>query len=196
MLNSEDISQCQVKCLTTVNKYLSISLSQPKVNNIKMCVSKANKNMDKCNSLSKNSAGKAIRGVLAHARAERRLTCGLLPAIGLLENDPCSVLFCVMAESRPGDATSHMHTVLLQAFCYENDIPVIQVDNCERLAHFCGSSTRKGQLLECALVTRSEDYSWENPTQNLSKAEQTLTDYYECTFYDFPKPTIQLPPLS
>lgn len=88
--------------------------------------SPSNKTLNK-HHLYRNSAGKAIRGVLAHARAERRLTCGLLPAIGLLENDPCSVLFCVMAESRPGDATSHMHTVLLQAFCYENDIPVIQV---------------------------------------------------------------------
>lgn len=77
--------------------------------------------------LYRNTAGKAVRGVLAHARAERRLICGLLPAIGLLESDPYSVMFCVVAETTPGDATSHMHTVLLQAFCYENDIPVIQV---------------------------------------------------------------------
>lgn len=185
-----------VKCKKVeTSKPLEITYSSV----LKMCVSKdhnSESTMDKCQNLSKNLAGKAVRGVLAHAKAERRLTCGLLPAIDLLESDPCSVMFCVVAESTPGDATSHMHTVLLQAFCYENDIPVIQVDNSEKLAHFCGLTSRKGHMLECALVTRSPDTSWDNPSQTFSKAEQTLNDFYECTFYDFPKPTIILPPLS
>lgn len=58
---------------------------------------------------------------------ERRLVCGLLPAIAYLEQSPDDVIFCVLPESRPGDATTHIQTVLLQAFCYENYIPVIQV---------------------------------------------------------------------
>lgn len=72
-------------------------------------------------------AGRAVQGVLGQARAERRLVCGLLPAIGLLEEEPEAVLFCMLSDCRPGDSTTHMHQVLLQAFCLENDIPVIQV---------------------------------------------------------------------
>lgn len=72
-------------------------------------------------------AARAVAGVLSTARTERRLVCGLLPALNLLETDPDLVMFCLMSETRPGDATGHMHQVLLQAFCLENDIPVIQV---------------------------------------------------------------------
>lgn len=75
----------------------------------------------------RNNMGRAVRGVLTRAKVERRLICGLLPAISYLEKNPDDVLICVIPETRPGDAATHMQTVLLQAFCYENYIPVIQV---------------------------------------------------------------------
>lgn len=75
----------------------------------------------------RSSIGGEVRGVLTRARVERRLICGLLPAITFLEKRPEDALLCMLPETRPGDATTHMQTVLLQAFCYENYIPVIQV---------------------------------------------------------------------
>lgn len=71
--------------------------------------------------------GRAVCGVLTQAKVERRLICGLLPAIAHLEKFPEDTLLCLLPETRPGDAATHMQTVLLQAFCYENCIPVIQV---------------------------------------------------------------------
>lgn len=76
----------------------------------------------------RNTIGRATNGVVAKARSERRLISGLLEAIIYLEENPLDALLCILPETRPGDAASHMHTVLLQAFCYENCIPVIQVN--------------------------------------------------------------------
>lgn len=76
---------------------------------------------------------------------------------------------------------------------------LLQVDNSENLAEFCGISTRKNQINEfsCALVTRTEHSPWAHAQEHLmSQHEQTLTDFYECTMYEFPRPTIKLPPLS
>jgi len=99
--------------------------------------------------------------------------------------------------TRPGDATSHMQTVLLQAFCYENYIPVIQVDSSERLAEFCGISPTKGKPAECfcAIITRDPN---NDPDEDppLSPSEQTLTDFYECTLEEYPRPVVHLPPLA
>lgn len=76
----------------------------------------------------RSKLGRAVRGVLTQAKMERRLICGLLPAIAHLEKASDDVLLCVLPETRPGDAATHMQTVLLQAFCYENYIPVVQVN--------------------------------------------------------------------
>lgn len=76
---------------------------------------------------------------------------------------------------------------------------LFQVDNSEKLAEFCGFSSRKTlSECSCALVTRTEHSPWSTPTDEhlMSQAEQTLTDFYECTMYEFPRPTIKLPPLS
>lgn len=84
--------------------------------------------MDFCSFIYRNTIGRAISGVVDKARTERRLISGLLEAILYLEENPLDALLCILPETRPGDAASHMHTVLLQAFCYENCIPVIQVN--------------------------------------------------------------------
>lgn len=71
--------------------------------------------------------GRAVKGALTQARIEKRLICGLLPAIAYLEKSPEDTLLCLLPEIGQGDAATHMQTVLLQAFCYENYIPVVQV---------------------------------------------------------------------
>jgi hypothetical protein len=77
--------------------------------------------------LNRKSLCKAVVTVLRKAQTEKRLTCGLIPAIKLLEVDAERALFCIMPQSSQGNAALHIQSVLLRAFCYENDIHIIQV---------------------------------------------------------------------
>lgn len=69
--------------------------------------------------------GKAVSALLATAADEKRITCGLRPAIKVLEMDPAQILFCVMPHTN--DAAKHIQSVLLEAFCYEHNIAIIKV---------------------------------------------------------------------
>ncbi|KRT84615.1 ribosomal protein [Oryctes borbonicus] len=159
-----------------------------------MCISKLSE--ETCKNMNRSSLGRAVRGVLAQAKIERRLICGLYQAIVYLEENAEDALLCLLPESRPGDVTAHMQTVLLQAFCYENCIPVITVDSSQRLATLCGitSKAKEGGSCACAVVTRDPNIPWdENGDPPLSPGEKTLQDFYECTIEEFPRPVVQLP---
>jgi hypothetical protein len=80
----------------------------------------------------RSKLGSALQAVLSQAKVDGRLTCGLPPTVAHLERASEDVLLCVLPLTRPGDAATHIQTVLLQAFCYENYIPVIQVSITER----------------------------------------------------------------
>ncbi|KAG5896428.1 hypothetical protein JTB14_022507 [Gonioctena quinquepunctata] len=157
-----------------------------------MCVAKYN---DKCKMINRSKLGRAVHGMLTRARVERRLITGLLPAIACLEKSPEEVVICVLPQTRPGDATTHIQTVLLQAFCYENYIPVIQVDSGEKLNDFCGVSQKESfSGCNCVLITKDPSMPV-TPEEEfpMSPTEQILADFYECTLEEFPRPVIQLP---
>ncbi|PSN37599.1 hypothetical protein C0J52_14514 [Blattella germanica] len=136
---------------------------------------------------------KAVLTVLRRAQIEKRLTCGLLPAIKLLETDPESALFCIMPQSTQGDATLHIQTVLLQAFCYENDIHIIQVDSAEKLGDLVSGGKHDGPRLDssCVLVHQP----WATDQLVLSKSEKQLVGYCHSTLDEYPQPVIKLPVL-
>ncbi|KAJ8925666.1 hypothetical protein NQ315_009511 [Exocentrus adspersus] len=156
-----------------------------------MCIS--NVTEDKCKMINRSKLGRAVRGVLTRAKVEQRLICGLLPAIAYLEKAPDDVVLCVLPQTRPGDAATHIQSTLLQAFCYENYIPVIQVNNSEKLAGYCGVSQKAG--CNCAVITRCSPPTPDSPEVEipLSPSEQILSDFYECTLEEFPQPVIELP---
>ncbi|XP_066996437.1 growth arrest and DNA damage-inducible protein GADD45 gamma [Anabrus simplex] len=141
--------------------------------------------------------GKNVWAVLRQAQAEKRLTCGLLPAIKLLEHDPDRALFCILSQSGPGDTARHIHTVLLQAFCYENDIHILKVDSAERvneLVHGKGKHPRIDS--SCLLVHQpggSRDA--ENSELLLTECEKELVKFCDTTLDMFPQPVIKLPAL-
>ncbi|KAJ8955897.1 hypothetical protein NQ318_005445, partial [Aromia moschata] len=176
---------------TVFDVYKSVKVSKLYPPRATMCVSKINE--DKCKMINRNKLGRAVRGMLTRAKVERRLVCGLLPAIAYLEKSPDDVVFCVLPLTRPGDAATHIQTVLLQAFCFENYIPVIQVDSSEKLARYCELASNKGGC-NCAIITR--DFSLPSTPDEeipLSPTEQVLADFYECTLEEFPRPVIELP---
>lgn len=76
--------------------------------------------------------GRSVSLLLTDAAVEKRVTCGLRPAIKALDRDPQRVLCCVVPQSGTRDAASHIQTTLLQAFCYENAITIIKVGLCSR----------------------------------------------------------------
>lgn len=70
---------------------------------------------------------------------------------------------------------------------------MLQVDSCERLAELCGIIAESGKPAECfcAIVT-SDPSILPNTDPPLSPSEQTLTDFYECTLTEFPRPVVRL----
>ncbi|XP_037950694.1 growth arrest and DNA damage-inducible protein GADD45 alpha-like [Teleopsis dalmanni] len=132
--------------------------------------------------------GRTVKSALLKAQAESRVIVGLSAAIKVLSNAPEGSLFCLMAVPEDGDSAMHMHEVLLEAFCYENDIYVIKVDSAAKLSRILG----KTDMESCCLVQKS----WSGDDQHeeqLNKSENLLVDYCEA-FWDSPQhPIVELP---
>lgn len=142
----------------------------------------------------RNNLGRAMKGVLAQAKVERRLICGLIPAIDFLGKFADDALLCILPTTNAGDATSHMQTVLLQAYCFENFIPVIHVDNGDKLAEFCGVQKSRPNEYMCVIVSRDMSMTISDDEDlPLSPNEQKLTEFYECTLEENPRPVVILP---
>lgn len=157
--------------------------------------------------------GRNVRCALKRAVYEKRIVVGVSAAVKQLLNRSTStesdnsdysaessrstddVIFCVMAPPAAGDSATHMQTILLEAFCYENDIYIVKVDSATKLSRLLGSRTTQ----TCALIQRpwtdggtsSGSESWDE--SELSAAEAAIVDHCE-EFWDVPKPPlVQLP---
>ncbi|XP_055629400.1 growth arrest and DNA damage-inducible protein GADD45 alpha-like [Toxorhynchites rutilus septentrionalis] len=127
-----------------------------------------------------------VRTTLVAALAQHRVVVGMSNAIRSLTEEPQKFLFCFMAPTKFPDSGTHMQQVLLEAFCFENDIYIIKVDSAEKLGRLLGSSS----LASCALVRKCPCSSGED---KYTRSENILIDH--CEFYwDEPtKPVIKLP---
>ncbi|XP_031630408.1 uncharacterized protein LOC116345300 [Contarinia nasturtii] len=92
-------------------------------------------------SMATKPIGEIVQTVLSVAKNTHRITSGFSDAIKLLSNTPEDAQFCFLAEPKRGDSATHMHEVLLQAFCYEHGIYIIKVDSGRKLAHVLGTFT-------------------------------------------------------
>lgn len=131
--------------------------------------------------------GRTVKSALLRAQSESRVIVGLSAAINVLSKSPEGSLFCLMAVPKDGDSATHMHEVLLEAFCYENDIYVIKVDDATKLSRILGQES----IESCCLVQKT--WPGEMNEEHLSKAENQLVDYCEA-HWDAPQhPIVQLP---
>lgn len=76
----------------------------------------------------------------------------------LSNSDPDSVAFCVLAtdEEYECDIALQIHFTLIQAFCFDNDINVVRVNDIERLAGIVGTDeSGEPKDAHCILVTVS-----------------------------------------
>lgn len=97
------------------------------------------------------SFGNIVRSVLVAANETNRTVLGFSDAIKLLSKKPEDAQFCFLAEPKHGDSATHMHEVLLQAFCYEHGIYIIKVDSSRKLATVLGT-TKSDE--SCVLVRK------------------------------------------
>jgi len=193
---------CDLNIFKSVSEKVSILDYNVKIySNSKMCITKF-RTAEKCKMMNRNGLSRSVRQVLTQAKNESRLICGLLPAISALTNKPEDALICLLPEARPGDSGTHMQTVLLQAFCYENSIPVIKVDCSEKLGELCGLFSPRNKKMKpvrkidcnCVLITRDLTIPWDNSLDPpLTKDEQELADFYNCSFQGVPMHIIELP---
>lgn len=134
--------------------------------------------------MKKMTVGEVVERVIIEAHKEARLICGLKNSIKHLNEteNPENSLFFFMAPTR--DHASHMSTILLKAFCFENDIYIVQVDSAEKLSKLINI-----EGATCALVQRS---SAENKNM-CSLVEEMLVDHCEDFWDELVQPIIKLP---
>lgn len=133
--------------------------------------------------------GKTVSCALQRAHFEGRLTVGLAAsAKELSTKGNGDAMFCLLAPPEAGDSATHMHTILLEAFCFENDIYIIKVDSGKKLSRILGFPG----IESCVLIQRP----WmddELKQEKLSDVEESMVDHCE-TFWDVPQqPIITLP---
>lgn len=96
--------------------------------------------------------GEVVLSVLSMAKSAQRITLGFSDAIKLLSKTPDEAQFCFLAEPAHGDSATHMHEVLLSAFCYEHGINIIKVDSGRKMAHVLGTLNANET---CVLIRKS-----------------------------------------
>ncbi|RVE68066.1 hypothetical protein OJAV_G00087960 [Oryzias javanicus] len=113
------------------------------------------------------SAGAALEELLLAAKKQDYLTVGVYESAKVMNVDPDSVAFCVLAtdEEYECDIALQIHFTLIQAFCFDNDINVVRVNDIERLADLVGADeTGDSKDAHCILVTSPSANPWKDPS--------------------------------
>ncbi|XP_039547639.1 growth arrest and DNA damage-inducible protein GADD45 alpha-like isoform X1 [Pimephales promelas] len=100
---------------------------------------------------------KALEEVLTAALPQGCITVGVYEAAKSLNVDPDNVVLCLLAtdEEDVKDVALQIHFTLIQAFCCENDINILRVNNMRRLAEILEGVKPGGESMDlhCVLVT-------------------------------------------
>ncbi|KAL7854009.1 hypothetical protein AOLI_G00208530 [Acnodon oligacanthus] len=109
--------------------------------------------------------GEALQEALESAQANECLTIGVYESAKVMNVDPDSVAFCVLAmdEEFECDIALQIHFTLIQAFCFDNDISIVRVSDAQRLAELLGDAAAQLEDAHCVLITNPAEGSWEDP---------------------------------
>uniref|UniRef100_A0A8D3BVZ8 Growth arrest and DNA-damage-inducible, gamma b, tandem duplicate 1 n=1 Tax=Scophthalmus maximus TaxID=52904 RepID=A0A8D3BVZ8_SCOMX len=99
-------------------------------------------------------SGKALEEVLVSAKDNDALTVGVYECAKVMNLDPDSVSFCVLAtdEQFECDIALQIHFTLIQSFCFDNDISIVRVSDVQRLAQIVGDD-KQLEDAHCVLIT-------------------------------------------
>ncbi|KAG8455361.1 hypothetical protein GDO86_001526 [Hymenochirus boettgeri] len=107
-----------------------------------------------------------------HTTHTHRPTCDiftvrLMYCFSFISRDPDNVTFCILAadEFDEGDIALQIHFTLIQAFCCENDINIVRLNDTEKLAQILGYTDNSGEPkdLHCILITNPNEDAWKDP---------------------------------
>ncbi|CAN9503210.1 unnamed protein product [Ophioblennius macclurei] len=116
-----------------------------------------------------DTMAKALEEVLTSALSQGCITVGVYEAAKSLNVDPDNVVLCILAtdDEDVKDVALQIHFTLIQAFCCENDINILRVNNTRRLAEILdgGAKQTGGEPMDlhCVLVTSPPSSSWKDP---------------------------------
>ncbi|XP_034152993.1 growth arrest and DNA damage-inducible protein GADD45 gamma-like [Esox lucius] len=109
--------------------------------------------------------GKSMKEALKSAQYEGRLTIGVYESAKIMNDDPDSVSFCVLAtdEEWECDIALQIHFTLIQSFCFDNNISIVRVSDMQRLTEVVGDKAGQLEDAHCCLIMNPADSSWEDP---------------------------------
>lgn len=138
-----------------------------------------------------NRISETVRTVLLDAQVNSRIILGFGDAIKHLSKTPEDAIFCFLAEPKRGDSATHMHEVLLQAFCYEHDIYIIKVDCAAKLGHVLGLN----QAETCVLIRKMQQLKSIRAVVDVapSNDEEILINFYKRCWNDSKHSIVVLP---
>ncbi|XP_048111511.1 growth arrest and DNA damage-inducible protein GADD45 alpha-like [Alosa alosa] len=89
----------------------------------------------------RHTFGTALEELLVSAKKQDCLTVGVYESAKVMNVDPDNVAFCVLAtdEEYERDIALQIHFTLIQAFCFDNDINIVRVNDIERLVGIVGT---------------------------------------------------------
>ncbi|XP_060598985.1 growth arrest and DNA damage-inducible protein GADD45 gamma-like [Ruditapes philippinarum] len=89
------------------------------------------------------------------AEQEDRLIKGLFEAARVLEMCPDIVETCILPSGKSQDISTHIQHKLIEAYCWENDIQIVELDHAE-FQHTIKVQRNKSMdlsTIECVLIT-------------------------------------------
>ncbi|KAK3606122.1 hypothetical protein CHS0354_010747 [Potamilus streckersoni] len=100
---------------------------------------------------------------LLRAIDEEQIIVGVPECASVLENNPDCVKMCVLPMSKTKDISIHIQHKLIEAYCWENEIPIIKVMNAEKLSHYLQVKTNLNinATMTCILIADA-DYRQSN----------------------------------
>ncbi|XP_068608798.1 growth arrest and DNA-damage-inducible, gamma b, tandem duplicate 1 [Brachionichthys hirsutus] len=109
--------------------------------------------------------GPALEEVLVSAGDNDSITVGVYECAKVMNLDPDSVSFCVLAmdEDFGCDIALQIHFTLIQSFCFDNGISIVRVSDMQRLSELLGSKAEQLDDAHCVLITNPAEGSWEDP---------------------------------
>ena len=143
-----------------------------------------------------------LKTMLVDAQDQGRLTCGVYRAAKFLETNPCNVMLCILPENVSKDITLKIHSTLIQAFCWENEIAIIKVDDSKKIGKLLTKEPSFSKMesmdriaVDNALAQRSRDFNCilvHTPTQGSTSEEKDVMDFLKESRQLCPIPTVYL----
>lgn len=144
----------------------------------------------------KMNIGETVKEVLVEAKKANRLISGLSDASKYLretENLESSLFFFIVPTSN-GNSLTHIQEVVLQSFCFENDIYIIKLDSIDKLNKIIGYEQGTET---CALVQRLSEADRSQPKkEKYTDLELVLIDHCEDFWDELVQPIIKLPDIE